>query len=470
MNNKKSCRLTANYCEDNLSFLCLWITGGLLFLLMVLGYVFSMDLLFGQVIVIPFAVFVFILIRTKSFRAHGYTVPLAAAMVIWFLLLEGYHHSQKINLTPIVLFLSVYLLAFPFAAVSRDGLRQKGLKTIAVIYIAASVALSLYAFLLMANCVPESLKIFVFWDSLRLRAVWHPNILACQLMISIAFCMGFGLKAQQRRERCLYIGTAAYLFAIMALTNCRTAIFLTCFLVCGGIFFAVFQSDNRRFLAALTAGIAVFVALVLVSSSIFRLHSFYLSTKAGLQYISPSEALADVQQLQTRTESEYTVILLSAESAAVPDPTQNVSSQKSFLEDLKNLNNRTIIWKGALEAISENPWLLLWGTDDPGAQIKSLSVTHCHNSWLEVLLQLGLPGFLLSLMFTGLAIRSSWYLLFRKDMDIWKKQIALLMLCILASSFLEPYLFTATIHYYFIHFLFFFCLGYQSEWTRHQTA
>ena len=83
-----------------------------------------------------------------------------------------------------------------------------------------------------------------------------------------------------------------------------------------------------------------------------------------------------------------------------------------------------------------------------------------------MLLGLGIPGLVFSLIYTGIALWSAAVVLLKETVEYWKKIIAVLMLCILVAGFLEPFLFFTKTYYQFVDFVFFFFLGYLDLWRR----
>ena len=94
---------------------------------------------------------------------------------------------------------------------------------------------------------------------------------------------------------------------------------------------------------------------------------------------------------------------------------------------------------------------------------------HTHNSWLEALYRMGLPGLAAALALTALAVWSAADVLWRSR-DLWKCGVALLTLCLLGCALLEPYLFVVDVSYHYLDFLFLLCLGYLNLWRGGKAA
>ena len=133
---------------------------------------------------------------------------------------------------------------------------------------------------------------------------------------------------------------------------------------------------------------------------------------------------------------------------------------------MKTLNGRTEIWSSAAKGLRDNPRILLEGTEYTDliiSQYNSFRVNHAHNSWFQVLYELGIPGLLLALVLTAVAVYDALVVFWYNPNPV-KSVTALLVLCVLGCSFLEPYLFTANVLYHPVHFLFLLCLGYLDCW------
>jgi O-antigen ligase len=122
-----------------------------------------------------------------------------------------------------------------------------------------------------------------------------------------------------------------------------------------------------------------------------------------------------------------------------------------------------------LEAVKDSKILALFGTEYVGLVISSYfggELHHAHNSWLEALMRMGIPGLLMSLVFTALAVWSAVKLVFNRSVELWKKIVAMLTVCLLGAGFLEPYLFITNVYYHVTDFAFFFLAGYLDYWAN----
>lgn len=434
----------------------------LLFLVLgsLLGYI--MYYYVESYLLIPCVLFIGTILTQGIPRQAGRQLALGMGMVAWFVITQSQHKMQGMDTQYIGMFFCTYLLAFPFASVTQDGVRQKGLKLIAWCYVAVSMVLVIYSILLLLDLLPSFLEPYIVWDGARLQAMWHSNICACLFMIGIAICFGFFFQAKKVWQKCLLLASAALQFGCMALTNCRTSILMTCALIGGIAFFAIKKNGWKRFAVGFVSALTIMVALFAVSSTLYKMNNERLIAKYTEQAASIEENATDIEA--DGADAVETKVLQPVVNAQ--GQLQGANGQSSLSNDLRTLNGRTIIWTSALKALRDNSNLLIWGTEYVGVVISAYNpfeVVHAHNSWAESLFRMGLPGFVFVLVFTGIAIWDALRLLWKNN-DMWKTCIALLVLCVLVAGFLEPFLFSADISYHYLDFIFFLCVGYMTQW------
>ena len=81
-------------------------------------------------------------------------------------------------------------------------------------------------------------------------------------------------------------------------------------------------------------------------------------------------------------------------------------------------------------------------------------------------MRMGFPGLVMALVFTVLSGFSAAKLLLSSGTELWKKIVAMLAMCVMASGFLEPYLFITNVYYHVTDFTFFFLTGYLDFWCN----
>ena len=408
-------------------------------------------------LIVPCLLFLGHVLQTKKSDFARRRLVLAGAAVVWFVISQIIHKLYGMENQPISTVLGVYLLAFPFAALTDDR-ENTGLWQTGKFFLAAALVLVAYSGILLLDLVPDGWKEFLYWDGTRLNVFWHPNITACYLMIGMGFGMVFLLRAKKTLTKVLLAAAVAVQFLTMALTNCRTTLLMTGALLGGIAFFLIFRGGWKRFVLGLLAAALILVGSFKLSGEIYRWNEDRIIS--AVSAIHAGDAGDPDGELYSVTEDGEIVIT-----------TEN--PQGSLVNDMASLNGRTYIWKSALQAIRDNKALALWGTEYSGTVISvynSFPVEHSHNSWMEVLLRAGIPGLLIALIFTLLSAVRAAELLLSSRTELWKKIIAMLTMCVMVSGFLEPYLFGGKAYYHVIDFIFLFCTGYLDFWCKEQKA
>ena len=371
------------------------------------------------------------------------------AMVGLFFLNQTLHQVLEQQSKAVGTFVCAYALCFPFAAAARDAERQWGLKRMAGLFLAVGVLITLYTVLLFADALPEFLKTYVKWDGGRLYAMGHPNICATLLMLSIGLCAGFALQSRRIWVRVMLPVLILVQFWTLSLTNGRTTIILTCILL-GGIAFCALRGNSwKRFVLALLAAVVVMAGAFGGSRAVYHWNQGRIL-----------EQMQSAPQTETETPEAVT--------QEASDVLVSEQFQGTLAHDMKTLNGRTEIWRTAFLGLEENPRVKWIGTEYVEmilTRYAPLPIYHTHNSWLEALYRLGLPGLAAALVITILTVWSALTVLWR-NRDLWKSCIALITLCLLGCGLLEPYLFMADVSYHYLDFLFLMCLGYLCLWRR----
>lgn len=451
-----------------IQFCCLAAVSSVAFLFTILGVYKEIAYYYAEnFLVIPAALFVGVSL-TGELKAEGRRcMKLAAFMCLWYIIVASKHRLQGMAPTSASAFFCMYLLVFPFAAVTGDGERQEGLLMAAKVFAASALVNVGYGLLAVADRVPAFLESLIKFDGGRLMVLFHPNITACVYMIGAVFCIGGIYRTEIRWKKGMLLAAASMQFIMIALTNSRTTLLIGCVFLGGMVFFTILRGGFwlavktaggwKRILAAVVAAILVIAGVFVVSGEIYdanyeRLVKMYIAEQAAAEPVQTAAAVT------TSVQTEVADIKL---------PT--VNRQGSLSNDMKTLNGRTRIWTAAFKAIKDDPALLLWGTAYVDTAITENFggpyIEHSHNSWIEVLMKMGIPGLAVALALTWIGVKKSLYMLFFSR-DMWKICMALLTLCLMVTGFLEVYFFNGKINYHMIEYIFLLLVGYLSQWKE----
>ena len=386
---------------------------------------------------------------------------LAGAAIAWFVLIQIIHKLSGMDTHPIATVFFVYLMAFPFASVSEDR-ENIGIRWIGGMFLTASLVLVSYAGLMVLDLVPSIWAEYLYWDGARLHVFWHPNMSACFFMLGIGFAIIFLVQARKPLAKVLLAVAVAVQFAAMAMTNCRTTLLLTGAFFGGILFFVIFKGCWKRFVLGLLVAALTLVGSYKVSSAIYQANNDRLVANILAAEAENSESISEAAEV----EEAKIVVHQAIEGDTV---LRGENGQGTLANDMRTLNGRTYIWKGAFSAIRDSKALALFGTEYSGTVISvysPLQVVHGHNAWVESLMRMGLPGLMLSLVFTALAMVSAAKLVLNPVVELWKKILAILTMCLMATGFLEPYLFITNVYYHVTDWAFFILTGYLDYWAN----
>lgn len=330
---------------------------------------------------------------------------------------------------------AAYLLALPFAGVMRDHVRKRGLLAVAVCYVAVMGVLgwlSIYAAFIGEIVTLPYLDTHIHISYGRLWMNTHPNTSACMLLI--AFMLGVWLitRVRSRVVHGLILAALAGMYLGIALTVSRTSMIqLACFvggIIALGVLHLSIKTKWKRIALAVPAA-AVCAVLV------------FLSFSLAVDGINSMHALAESPKL---------------------------IMERGFLDNLPTLTGRTGVYERAIQMLTTQPRLLLFGVlDSEWMEVirPGIEDVHAHNSFLQTVLNYGLPALLLALALVFCALRSSLKLILNDKAAFSDQLLAGTLLVLLIGTITEPYLFTDNLT--ICNFAFMLVLGYVIETERH---
>lgn len=431
-----------------LQFLCLLITGIMELLMIVIGTSYQKPILYY--LVVPCVVFLGATLMTDQCKMARKPLIMGAGMVVWFLVSRELQYLAGESPSDSTVSWAAYLMALPFAAALHDGEDQKGLDLFAACMILASVILSLLGMLLWADILPSSLEHLVYWDGARLHVNWHPNNTGSVFLIGTALTVRFFFRLHTWQGKGIMVLLAALQFTALVLTNSRTSLLIMCVFLAAAVFFCIGFQNRKRAVAALLAALLAVVGIFGASRVLFNRHNEARVADYAAELKENGEIASDVPDSQVTLHTE--------------------AGQGSLQNDMHTFNGRTHIWRAAYHGILQNPRILLRGTSDIIGTLLDggcpFGPAHSHNSWIESVLGFGIPGLLMALFFTILAIFDTVFLLCNGKSDPSQNCTAMLTICLMGSGFLEPFLFVGNIDSQYCNIVFFLCLGYMEQWRK----
>ena len=246
--------------------------------------------------------------------------------------------------------------------------------------------------------------------------------------------------------RVLYVLASLVQYAALGLTVARTAfisvsIALGLLLACG----LMAKLRGNRLSEKLVRLISFILAAALAVGSFLLLSkSPELFGDVKEQVRSNTAASTDVVEGTDAAEDTGT-----EEAAATPAPrstnTQSTVQPRPITMDENMLTQRQFAWQAVYRYIRQHPETLLYGASvvmpmaevNPLADIENAAWDHAHNMYIQILLECGIPGIILLVLFLYSLARAALRLFFSKDKPLWQRALPVIPICILISELAE---------------------------------
>ena len=242
--------------------------------------------------------------------------------------------------------------------------------------------------------------------------------------------------------RVLYVLASLVQYAALGLTVARTAfisvsIALGLLLACG----LMAKLRGKRLSEKLVRLISFILAAALAVGS------FLLLSKSPDLFGGVKEQVRSNTDVVESTDTEEDTD--TEEAAATPATrstnTQSTVQRRPITMDENMLTQRQFAWQAVYRYIRQHPETLLYGTSvvmpmaevNPLADIENAAWDHAHNMYIQILLECGIPGIILLMLFLYSLARAALRLFFSKDKPLWQRALPVIPICILISELAE---------------------------------
>lgn len=411
-------------------------------------------------------------------RQNRTAVLLGLAFCAWPLLLQVYDFKFAVSQDYIQgrfqdsTFLCEYLLMLPFACILGEEKKASGLKVFGWCAIAACVIQALLGIALAMEILPEDLQASMSWrTNVRLAAGWNPNAQGVFYMIGFGLCTILIFCSQTVWEKVLCGLAQILIFVMLSLTHSQTSILMACCIAAGAVFCQIYHNQGRSLLVGLAGAAVVLILLSLLSGVIYE--PYYQNRMETLaERLGQDLSQIDPQETVPAGVSGEAEAPLSKEEEAEKFLREELQRHeyRTSARNLMDMNGRLDIWSSTVRSILGNPRTLILGSRNPEDMISahlSEYQSEAHNSYLQVLLELGLVGLGFALYFTWLAIKNAILLIFTRKTELYQKAVCILLIALLCVHLMESGLFLTKYSFNLSNMVFMLCLGYTIYWVKH---
>lgn len=319
----------------------------------------------------------------------------------------------------------------------------------------------------------------------RLAALCYPNSVGMIGMICVVLAVYLFLKAKRVIWRALCVLSILIIHIAVALANARTSEAALAF-VFGLIAFSLVnvvlakRSALLRWLAATLAvilfgaasfGLNVLIvrgfnAITSMRASVAALPTPAQSSDEPISSPSMNDAVSYEQPASNANEASAANEPVSSQPAPVAtppaQPAVGFAVDRPIQGDIGTLNGRTAIWQAALTEIGRDKSILLFGTSAGLAEqvIGQYPVSqgrNLHNSFLQMLFALGVPGLILMLAFLAITLVAAAHVFFAPLQSVGAERLlpvaliaVLLLSCMESFLLLYPYAYFANVWFVFL--------------------
>ncbi len=335
-----------------------------------------------------------------------------------------------VSVTYFVLSVYAFFICYAVARVVPREQWKGFLSVLCFLWTAAALVYAAFGLRVAFTGVPVSnlgTEAFTIHDDHRLYLIYHAVssgvILSVCMSVAILGC----ILAKNTFLRLFYAAAALVLFFTCSLTGTRTAFVMSganlALLLCIPLYDRLKPGVPQRTPAAVGKYALLFVSLLLVTGTV----AFLQSRSAGL-----------LQYVQVRGGLLFSAA--HAEGDAVLDEI-NMRGFAFSTEEYGFLNGRFEHWGIVLKAVFSDPETLFLGRSvyDTMLPVNDLRLSegllplyHCHNTFLQYLLENGLPGLLLYCSFVFTFLFHAFRVLTNSALPFWQRALPVCtVLCIM---------------------------------------
>ncbi|MDO4483526.1 MAG: O-antigen ligase family protein [Clostridia bacterium] len=349
------------------------------------------------------------------------------------------------NLNCIAVAVYAYVVCYGFAFCLQENGLKRFLQVLCACWTAIVAAMSVLSVISAVTGVRINNMLLTQYIAIdpaymRLNMFDYCTFAAALLSASMVFALLGAAMHQTKIAKLLYIVSLVPMYAALCLTDGRTAIIT--FGLGLGLFGAIalwhlLQEKGKSRLLAAATGLVLIVGCIAAA---------YIGMPLVMDAVNNAAQKPSAVMTAAGAESEAQTINADNADEAVQaaEPTTAPAAAVKHRKANATLSGRTAIWEATFNLMKSEPDTLLIGTT-PAKFMDRIAVYnhsnqvygHSHCMYLQILAELGIPGFILCLLFLWQFAKAAWKLVFGKGIVFWKRYLAVLPVTILVSELIE---------------------------------
>lgn len=402
------------------------------------------------------AMTVLVAILWQNRPKDGSSVPgvlwVLGAAFLWTILRFVLDKELFLNHDPQFIWFRAYtawFLFFPWAILLTGEELRRSICVIASVWAGCmSVVAALSIFCVATNSLYYTaagtvIGIQEYYGSYRLWITNFPTISAENLLTAAAFGMLALITAKKKWLKICFGGMLALLYVAIGLTDGRTAMIAFGILLAVAVMISVFQllrhRGKVRFAAGLGAAVLTVVLVYGICGFVAGLFPVDWTSVSQNQRIRTTQTPVEMVEIAAPKKTAEAVSLAYVDTkdsprvsllAVEPEPVWETPEEQQVTihrEIESSLSGRTWLWSCVLQALKDNGKMLLVGSS-PFDYLEILYTygfpdyqAHAHSIYLQVVLEWGMPGLILMVVFLVLFAISALRLIFNDRLAFWQR-------------------------------------------------
>ena len=355
-------------------------------------------------------------------------------------------YALTVSVTYFVLSVYAFFICYAIARVVPRKMWKSFLSVLCFLWTAASVVYAAFGLKVAFTGVPiynPGTEAFTVNLDHRLYLIYHAVTSGVILSVCMSMAVLGCILSKNRILRAFYASAAVILFCTCSMTGTRTAFVMSGMNLALMMFIPLYDrlkpDLSRSRLRAAGKYLLLALALLLVTGLIA------FTQPLATNLLPVSEAQATDEAVEGAVPVDEAAVDTLAEGGTVLEEI-NARGFGFSSEEYGFLNGRFDHWGYVLKTVFEDPSLLFFGdsvyntmvpVNEYRASLGLLPLYHCHNTFLQYLLENGIPGLLLYCTFIFTFLFHAWRVLTNRNLLFWQRALPVCAILCVAEGLID---------------------------------